>query len=234
MKDDGIVQIHGKNYFTVARRITIFRSVHLDYRISSKLIENTENRVVMKSSIYDAAGNLLSTGFAEEFRAASQINKTSALENCETSAVGRALAFLGYGGTEIASADEVQNAIFQQDNPVTYTQGQKTTFDTLLDGNPLDFWLYLQTLPDETKLALYDSFEAGKKTAKKKLARDLESKGSILFAELSDVLKSYIDSEDSAGIEEISAELGDTGKRLAFKELSPEQQHKVQQLTGKI
>ena len=42
------------------------------------------------------------------------INKTSALENAETSAVGRALAFLGFAGTEIASADEVANAIKQQ------------------------------------------------------------------------------------------------------------------------
>ncbi len=59
-------------------------------------------------------GRTLSTGLAEEVRGSTNINKTSALENCETSAIGRALAFFGLGGTEIASADEVANAITQQ------------------------------------------------------------------------------------------------------------------------
>ena len=58
----------------------------------------------------------IATGYAEEVRTASKINRTSALENAETSAVGRALAFFGLGGSEIASADEVANAIQQQNN----------------------------------------------------------------------------------------------------------------------
>ena len=57
---------------------------------------------------------VVASGLAEEVRKASNINKTSALENAETSAVGRALAFFGMGGTEIASADEVAGAIGQQ------------------------------------------------------------------------------------------------------------------------
>ena len=60
-------------------------------------------------------GNVISTGVAEEVRGSTNINNTSALENCETSAVGRALAFFGLAGSEIASADEVKNAISQQD-----------------------------------------------------------------------------------------------------------------------
>ena len=57
----------------------------------------------------------LSTGTAEELRATSRINQTSALENAETSAVGRALAFLGFANNSIASAEEVSLAIEQQD-----------------------------------------------------------------------------------------------------------------------
>ena len=57
----------------------------------------------------------LSTGTAEELRATSRINQTSALENAETSAVGRALAFLGFANDSIASAEEVSLAIEQQD-----------------------------------------------------------------------------------------------------------------------
>jgi hypothetical protein len=56
----------------------------------------------------------LATGYSEEVRAASKINATSALENAETSAIGRCLSALGFGGTEYASADEVANAIQQQ------------------------------------------------------------------------------------------------------------------------
>jgi hypothetical protein len=75
-----------------------------------------DDRVVVRAEIADSAGVTVATGHAEEKRSASQINQTSALENCESSAVGRALAFAGYGGSEIASADEVQNAIYQQEN----------------------------------------------------------------------------------------------------------------------
>jgi hypothetical protein len=69
----------------------------------------------MKATI-SAANMVIATGYAEEVRTASKINRTSALENCETSAVGRALAFFGLAGSEIASADEVANAIQQQNN----------------------------------------------------------------------------------------------------------------------
>ena len=67
-----------------------------------------------RAVITDADGRQLSSGIAEERRNASKINQTSATENCETSAVGRALAFFGMAGTEIASADEVAGAISEQ------------------------------------------------------------------------------------------------------------------------
>ena len=77
----------------------------------------------MKASISNEQGRLLATGFAEEVRAASKINRTSALENAETSAVGRALAALGLAGTEYASADEVANAITQQNDGTFWIYG---------------------------------------------------------------------------------------------------------------
>jgi hypothetical protein len=64
--------------------------------------------------ICDPTDRIIATGIAEEKRGSSQINRTSALENCETSAIGRALAAAGYGGSEYASANEVENAIQQQ------------------------------------------------------------------------------------------------------------------------
>ena len=71
----------------------------------------------MKASIKTKDGFIVATGHAEEVRTASMINKTSALENCETSAIGRALASFGLAGTEFASANEVQQAISNQSQP---------------------------------------------------------------------------------------------------------------------
>lgn len=79
-------------------------------------------RRCVRASILDTEGRLRATGHSEEYRKATQINRTSALENAETSAIGRALAGLGIGGTEFASANEVQNAIGQQ-NKITPTSG---------------------------------------------------------------------------------------------------------------
>ena len=113
MADSGKVTIHGKEYLTVAYRVKQFREAHPDYGIETDVISAAE-LVTVKASITDNTGRVVATGYAEEQRGSTNINKTSALENAETSAVGRALAFFGLAGTEIASADEVQNAITQQ------------------------------------------------------------------------------------------------------------------------
>jgi len=115
-KDNGVVNIHGKEYLTVARRINDFRAAHPDYGVHTEILSIDEATVVCRAIITDANGRQVSSGIAEEHRRASKINQTSATENCETSAVGRALAFFGMAGTEIASADEVAGAIAQQNN----------------------------------------------------------------------------------------------------------------------
>ena len=111
----GTVKIHGKEYKTVALRIQEFREKHPDFTIQTELVEANDMLVVMKATI-SMGPQVIATGYAEEVRTASKINRTSALENAETSAVGRALAFFGLGGSEIASADEVANAINQQNS----------------------------------------------------------------------------------------------------------------------
>lgn len=116
-KDDGVVRIHGKEYLTVARRINDFRAAHPDYGVHTEILSIDESTVVCRATITDGNGRQVSSGIAEEHRRASKINQTSATENCETSAVGRALAFFGMAGTEIASADEVAGAIAQQNAP---------------------------------------------------------------------------------------------------------------------
>lgn len=108
------VKIHGKEYRTVAERVNLFHEEHKDAvkSIKTKICFTEENKVVMKATV--SVNDSIYTGHAEEVYDSSMINKTSALENCETSAIGRALASAGFGGTEFASADEVVNAISQQ------------------------------------------------------------------------------------------------------------------------
>jgi hypothetical protein len=112
--DNGIVNIHGREYKTVALRVSEFRQAHPDWTITCDILERNETVVVVKASIIDNNGRLIATGHAEEFRADGKINRTSALENAESSAVGRCLAFYGLGGSELASADEVARAVSGQ------------------------------------------------------------------------------------------------------------------------
>jgi len=112
MADTGFVNIHGKQYKTVAARVNDFRAQYgLEYSLITEIIYADELVVRMKCSVIRLDGIAVATGHAEEYRDSSKINKTSALENAETSAIGRALASFGLGGTEFASADEVARAI---------------------------------------------------------------------------------------------------------------------------
>src|SRR5687767_297417 len=123
-KDSGIVNIHGKEYQTVAYRVGKFREAHgLNYCLTTEIVSRDTDCVVMKATITNPEGKVVATGHSEEYRTASQINRTSALENAETSAIGRALAALGLGGTEFATADEVANAISQQKSRITPVAG---------------------------------------------------------------------------------------------------------------
>lgn len=108
------VDIHGKKYHTVAERVQAFRETAPDLTIETEIVRWEGDDVVVKASISDN-GKLIATGLAHEVRGSTNINRTSHVENCETSAIGRCLAAFGLGGTtEYASADEVANAIAQQ------------------------------------------------------------------------------------------------------------------------
>lgn len=111
---DGVVNIHGREYKTVALRVAEFKERHAEWSIVTELVSANDEAVVMKALVMDECQRVRGTGYAEEKRSASKINKTSAMENAETSAIGRSLAACGFAGTEFASADEVANAISQQ------------------------------------------------------------------------------------------------------------------------
>ena len=114
MSESGKVKIHGKEYLTVAYRVQEFKSKFENHSIETDIVSISDERVCTKTVVKNPEGAIVSTGLAEETRNSSAMTRTSAVEICETSSVGRALAFLGLAGTELASADEVTNAISQQ------------------------------------------------------------------------------------------------------------------------
>lgn len=119
MSKPGIIEIHGKEYKTVALRVNEFResTIYKGWSIMTEIVKIDEEQCVIKTQIINADNRIVATGHAQEFRNASRINGTSYVEVCETSSIGRALAVLGLSGTEFASADEIVNAMHQQKNP---------------------------------------------------------------------------------------------------------------------
>ena len=107
--------IKGKDYAEVPQRIKAFRMLFPLGKIVTNMISNSTGVCVFRAEIYADENTLLGTGTAYEKENSTFINKTSYIENCETSAVGRALGMCGFGiDTSVASAEEVGNAIEQQ------------------------------------------------------------------------------------------------------------------------
>jgi len=110
------VKIHGKEYTTVVERINDFRNDERfeGWSIETDIISTDIENCIIKATIKDSSGKIVGTGLAHEVQGSTNINKTSHVENCETSAIGRALANIGKAGTEYASANEVSDAIINQ------------------------------------------------------------------------------------------------------------------------
>lgn len=108
--------VKGKDYAEVNQRIKAFRKIYPNGCISTDIINLSDGICVIKANIFDDKENLLATGHAYEKEGSTFINKTSYIENCETSAVGRALGMLGIGiDVSVASYEEVANAVVQQE-----------------------------------------------------------------------------------------------------------------------
>ena len=105
------LNLHGNEYTQVQQRVEAFRKhVGTAYSIHSEILVNDGKTVLIQANIQDKDGRVIATGLAEELRGSSNVNKTSPIENCETSAWGRALANLGLHGGKMASVEEIQIA----------------------------------------------------------------------------------------------------------------------------
>ena len=127
------IDVKGKDYIAVNERIKAFRMLYPEGIIDTNLISDIDGVCTFKAQVgyYEEDGCVrwLGTGYAQEKENSSFINKTSYIENCETSAVGRALGMAGFGiNTSIASAEEVLNAINNQTMTIEDAKKYELTF----------------------------------------------------------------------------------------------------------
>tara|TARA_R110000765_G_scaffold417652_2_gene520365 strand:- start:2433 stop:2930 length:498 start_codon:yes stop_codon:yes gene_type:complete len=136
MAAQGVISIHGREYWTVARRVADFRKTHPStkgWAIETDIISVDAEVVIVKATIRDPDGKVVATGHAEEYRTASKINRTSAVENAETSAIGRAMAAAGWAGSgEYASADEMKKA--ERHDPKALVKSAGLNWQRFVDG----------------------------------------------------------------------------------------------------
>ena len=111
-------QVIRKIYETVAERVQKFRDVcpvSEGWALRTDIAFPNNTTVLAITQMIDPKGSIVATGTAEEMRNTSYINKTSAVENAETSAIGRCLFAAGFGGGEFCSADELLTALKRQE-----------------------------------------------------------------------------------------------------------------------
>ena len=132
------IDVKGKGYVEVNERIKAFRKLFPMGTIETEMISNENGICVFKAIVSGAITTegerlVLGVGHAYEKEGSTFINKTSYIENCETSAVGRALGMAGIGiDTSIASAEEVQNAIINQEKEKMISTAQISEFNDLI------------------------------------------------------------------------------------------------------
>jgi hypothetical protein len=171
--------IKGKDYAEVNQRIKAFRMVYPEGTINTEIISLENGVCTMKATAMNE-GKILGTGFAQEKEGSTFINKTSYIENCETSAVGRALGMCGFGiDTSVCSAEELQNALNNQDKPETKSkpkieyatedqiakltkeyQGKREKLDKFLNENGVTA---IMRLPKDIAQKKIDEIEAWRK-----------------------------------------------------------------------
>lgn len=133
-------EIKGKNYAEVNQRIKAFRSLYPEGFIRTLLVSNTDGVCIFRAEVgyyFEDKEVILGTGTAYEKEDSSFINKTSYIENCETSAVGRALGMAGIGiDTSVRSAEEVENAMLNQTKMEKISETQVKSIRKTIEKNP--------------------------------------------------------------------------------------------------
>lgn len=147
------IDIKGKKYSTVDSRVEFFREKFPQWSLETEypILDLDKGVCVCRAVVKDETGKIMADGFAHEWQSkpGSMVNKTSYIENAQTSAVGRALGFIGIGinGMGIATAEEVQTAIDHQEANDMPTPKQNTK-EIHFDAPEIDDEIPFQDYPD--------------------------------------------------------------------------------------
>lgn len=187
--------IRGKDYVEVSTRLEHFRQHYPTHSLQSEIVSISTDEVVMVARVYDANGHIVATGHAHEDKSSSKINKTSYVENCETSAWGRALGAFGIGlNGGVATADEVGMAIAKQDAEEPKVSALAKQVEARLNGAVADVTRYLRStgwingnddiasLPDDKLRLILDRAESLIEKARASKVDHREVKGAIAAA----------------------------------------------------
>ena len=158
-KTHGVKQRGGKMYTQVVHRMEAFRRHHgTEYGVDTQILVDDGQRVVIKAIITNNDGHTVGSGKAEEIRGQGHVNTTSALENAETSAVGRALASLGLAGGEYASANEM-DAVSRKSDAITSNKAEPVpVVKKPLSKEEADFLAHNESTLDQYTLDDLDKF----------------------------------------------------------------------------
>jgi len=146
-----------EDYETVEERLVKFWKEHPDGQIHTRVLEHTSGRFIVEASIYrtEADARPWTTGLAEETVQGRGVNATSALENCETSAIGRALANAGYATKgKRASREEMSKVAVKANNDALIQQTKAKLAQTASEYVPVakedDPWTIKEAAPAAT------------------------------------------------------------------------------------
>jgi hypothetical protein len=135
------IDIKGKDYVEVNKRLKAFWELCPEGRIWTDIVSIQDGVCIIKAFVYEDKNDEKprATGTAYEKENSTFINKTSYIENCETSAIGRALGNAGIGiDTSVASYEEVANAIHQQEGEKTITKIQAEALQQAIENAMMD------------------------------------------------------------------------------------------------
>ena len=195
------VDIKGKPYVEVNERIRYFRENYQDHKLLTEIISLDNGVCVMKAYVLNPEGQEIANGHAYEKEGAGFINKTSYIENCETSAWGRALGNLGIGiTTSIASSNEVENAILQQNNikdkKVKTSLGTMTEEEIFKKATQEGLSNLVKSLEKAPNIAYKDTvIQNVCEIVRVKKWNDIEFKGNLTYDKLTDIVKQELQKE---------------------------------------
>ena len=199
----GFIKIHNKWYWTVSARVSAFLSANPTFSISTEVPTLNENGVMFRANVLDSTGAVRATGTAYERHESSAINRTSSIENCETSAVGRALAFCGWGGGEIASAEEIVTALAEQ------TEAVKEAHWLMMMDDARGLNEYMNSLSEAQQTEVFNSGADKRKTTFKARFRKLMAEANEQLDEEAIYIATLLKEGDLAGAKQLINELSE-------------------------